>query len=115
MALKPRIQADMLNFFEKHILPFVPLQNYVVDLLWRPEADREFEAYVIELNPLAEFAGSGLFRCAPDRSRLTIVTLCLIYILSSDGRMRRTMRCCVVPVHSNSASHLLHSQQGSSS
>jgi hypothetical protein len=61
--LKLRVQADLLAFFEKHLLPVVLLQNYVVDLLWRPEADRTFEAYVIELNPMAEFAGSGLFKC----------------------------------------------------
>jgi D123 len=75
---KTQVHSLMDAFVRKHILPSLSgaLRSCVVDLLLtNPAAHESYEAlsvYVVEINPLAEYAGTGLFTwtCAVDKALL---------------------------------------------
>eukprot|EP01100_Stratorugosa_tubuloviscum_P012381 TRINITY_DN5858_c3_g1_i1.p1 TRINITY_DN5858_c3_g1~~TRINITY_DN5858_c3_g1_i1.p1 ORF type:complete len:396 (+),score=173.83 TRINITY_DN5858_c3_g1_i1:50-1189(+) len=68
---KLNIQNLIINCFEQQILPLVKLDNCTIDFVLIPIDKRaatseqleliNLKLYVVELNPFAEFAGSGLF------------------------------------------------------
>ncbi|KAL6048674.1 Cell division cycle protein 123 [Balamuthia mandrillaris] len=76
LSQKDTILSVITDFLHKEVMPLMTLPNYVLDLALKypsGEGEREeastyrgFKLYVVELNPLAEFAGSGLFDWTKD-------------------------------------------------
>jgi hypothetical protein len=74
-AIAAKIQAEF-----KTMMQMIPLQSYVVDFVLAPQfetLDRNamsnvdtLKLFVVELNPLAEFAGTGLFSWEKDKAVL---------------------------------------------
>ena len=53
------------------LIPKLQMSNYVIDLLVAPSrTGPELVTYVVEVNPFAEFAGSGLFTWEEDKALL---------------------------------------------
>lgn len=67
------VQASVEQLFER-IRARVDLRNYAIDIVVIGAGERPFEelrAWVVEINPLAEFTGFGLFDFAVDRDIIT--------------------------------------------
>ncbi|KAL0476685.1 translation initiation regulator CDC123 [Acrasis kona] len=80
---KNKISEAISNFFEQNILHSskIKMKRYVADVILVQENDlsdtcqldfdRPFDVKIIEINPLAEFAGSCMFTWENDRDQLT--------------------------------------------
>jgi hypothetical protein len=62
------IQETIIDFWKEHVAPVVKLKDYALDLVLIPRSSTpedpymELKPFIIEINPLAEFTGSGLFK-----------------------------------------------------
>jgi hypothetical protein len=62
------IQETIIDFWKEHVSPVVKLKDYALDLVLIPRSSTpedpymELKPFIIEINPLAEFTGSGLFK-----------------------------------------------------
>lgn len=69
VSQKAAIEAKIRAFVENEIVSlFSTMKNYVLDLALaypRGEGD-DYKVYIVEVNPLAEFAGTGLFSWIED-------------------------------------------------
>ena len=68
VSQKEAILAKIRAFVENEIVPlFGNMSNYVLDLaLAYPREGDDYKVWVVEVNPLAEFAGTGLFNWLDD-------------------------------------------------
>lgn len=69
VSQKDAILKSVREFVENEMVPlFSNMNNYVLDLaLSYPKAEGEdYKVWVVEVNPLAEFAGTGLFSWIED-------------------------------------------------
>eukprot|EP01112_Ceratiomyxa_fruticulosa_P001529 TRINITY_DN1171_c0_g2_i1.p2 TRINITY_DN1171_c0_g2~~TRINITY_DN1171_c0_g2_i1.p2 ORF type:complete len:345 (+),score=71.78 TRINITY_DN1171_c0_g2_i1:218-1252(+) len=69
---KDEILGAIVQFFEEKLIPKIALKNFVVDFLLIQEGPGydKLRTYVVEINPFAEFAGSGLFSWIDDMDTL---------------------------------------------
>lgn len=59
------------SFFRaEHVLERIPYDSCVLDLILIADHAVRYRVYICEINPLAEFAGTGLFSWLTDRSVL---------------------------------------------
>jgi len=69
VSQKVVIEGKIRSFVENKIVPlFTTMKSYVLDLALsypRGEGD-DYQVYIVEVNPLAEFAGTGLFSWTED-------------------------------------------------
>jgi hypothetical protein len=56
--------------YQKHLLEQIPYENCVLDLILIENETKIYQIYICEINPLAEFAGTGLFSWLNDRNIL---------------------------------------------
>ena len=61
VAKKQEIENIIKYFVNNEMLPKFPMENYVIDFVVAPlrENNNQLVPYVVEVNPFAEFAGSG--------------------------------------------------------
>ena len=57
-------------FHNEHLLEQLPYANCVLDLILIENPTNNYQVYICEINPLAEFAGTGLFSWLNDRNIL---------------------------------------------
>ena len=70
LKCKDEIVQVIQQFVDKEIKA-LPIENLVLDFALKyPTKDSTWKVYVVELNPLAEFAGSGMFAWEKDRDVL---------------------------------------------
>ncbi len=55
---------------QEDLLEKIPYENCVLDLILIENEIRKYQVYICEINPLAEFAGTGLFSWLNDRNIL---------------------------------------------
>lgn len=68
---KDLILTSIKIFFQnEHILEKIPYENYVLDLILIENDHSNYQVFICEINPLAEFAGTGLFSWLNDRNIL---------------------------------------------
>ncbi|UJR10651.1 hypothetical protein I4U23_014846 [Adineta vaga] len=68
---KTLILETIDNFFRiENLLERIPYENCVLDLILVENSSNKYQVYICEVNPLAEFAGTGLFSWLNDRSIL---------------------------------------------
>jgi hypothetical protein len=68
---RDRILNSIETFFhDEHVLDKLPNENCVLDLILVENDERTHRVYICEVNPLAEFAGTGLFSWMNDREIL---------------------------------------------
>ena len=59
------------HFFQnEQILERIPYENCILDLILIENESHNYRIYICEINPLAEFAGTGLFSWLNDRNIL---------------------------------------------
>merc|ERR1711924_101059 len=67
--------AECKEFLETYVIPGLGkpkpegpgLDSYVLDLALDPKDDGKHTIYVVELNPMAEFAGGAMFKWSQDK------------------------------------------------
>jgi hypothetical protein len=65
---KDLILKSIQDFFRtEHLLEQIPYENCVLDLILIENELNNYQVYICEINPLAEFAGTGLFSWLNDR------------------------------------------------
>lgn len=85
------IQETIIDFWKEHVSPVVKLKDYALDLVLIPRSSTpedpymELKPFIIEINPLAEFTGSGLFKVRCSR----LFAICGVSCAYS---------CCLLPV-----------------
>lgn len=68
---KEFILKSIEDFFRvENLLERIPYENYVLDLILIETTSDQYRVYICEINPLAEFAGTGLFSWMTDRNIL---------------------------------------------
>ena len=68
---KELILKSIEDFFgNENLLSQIPYENCVLDLILLETTSDQFRVYICEINPLAEFAGTGLFSWLNDRNVL---------------------------------------------
>ena len=68
---KDLVLNSIKDFFQKeNILQEIPYENCVLDLILIENELHHYRVYICEINPLAEFAGTGLFSWLTDRNVL---------------------------------------------
>lgn len=68
---KDQILESIKRFMvAEHVLERLPFENCVLDLILVQQDDFFYRVYICEINPLAEFAGTGLFSWLEDRDIL---------------------------------------------
>ncbi|CAF0818310.1 unnamed protein product [Didymodactylos carnosus] len=68
---KSKILDSIIKFLnDQQVLEQLPLENCVLDFILLELEDGNYKVYICEINPLAEFAGTGLFSWLTDRSIL---------------------------------------------
>lgn len=68
---KNLILKSIRDFFSKeNLLEKIPYENCVLDLILIENQTNNYQVYICEINPLAEFAGTGLFSWLDDREIL---------------------------------------------
>jgi len=63
---KEMLLQVMKSFIENELVPKVPLNNFVIDIMLVSQTPEQgsysnLKVYIVEINPFAEFAGEGLF------------------------------------------------------
>jgi hypothetical protein len=68
VAHKDAIAEQVSHFINEKLVPIISLPNFVIDFALKYPTDEggEYKIYVVEINPFAEFAGSGLFTWTED-------------------------------------------------
>jgi len=66
IKFKEQLLTIMKSFIEKELVPTVPLDNFIIDIILVSETPDQgvysnLKVYIVEINPFAEFAGEGLF------------------------------------------------------
>lgn len=68
---KALILKTIEDFFRnENLLERIPYENCVLDLILIENQSNHYRVYICEINPLAEFAGTGLFSWLNDRDVL---------------------------------------------
>ena len=68
---KEVVLESVENFFTtENLLERIPYDNCVLDLILIESSPGNYRVYICEVNPLAEFAGTGLFSWLNDRAIL---------------------------------------------
>ncbi|CAF1058351.1 unnamed protein product [Rotaria sordida] len=68
---KDFILKSIKDFFQnEHILERIPYENFILDLILIENEYNNYQIFICEINPLAEFAGTGLFSWLNDRNIL---------------------------------------------
>jgi hypothetical protein len=68
---KDLILKSIKDFFHnENLLEKIPYENCVLDLILIENQTNNYQIYICEINPLAEFAGTGLFSWLNDRNIL---------------------------------------------
>ncbi|CAF4596981.1 unnamed protein product, partial [Rotaria sp. Silwood1] len=68
---KDLILKSIKNFFQnEHVLERIPYENCILDLILIENENNNYQIFICEINPLAEFAGTGLFSWLNDRNIL---------------------------------------------
>ena len=71
MDNKQFILKSIERFFdEERLLERLPFENCVLDLILVERDAHDYQIFLCEINPLAEFAGTGLFSWLTDREIL---------------------------------------------
>jgi len=68
---KDLILKSIKDFFQnEYLLEKIPYENCILDLILIENETNNYRVYICEINPLAEFAGTGLFSWLNDRNIL---------------------------------------------
>ncbi|CAF2390475.1 unnamed protein product [Rotaria sp. Silwood2] len=68
---KDFILKSIKDFFQnEHVLERIPYENCILDLILIENENNNYQIFICEINPLAEFAGTGLFSWLNDRDIL---------------------------------------------
>ncbi|CAF2115293.1 unnamed protein product [Rotaria magnacalcarata] len=68
---KDLILKSIEDFFEnENIIERIPYENYILDLILIENNLNNYQIFICEINPFAEFAGTGLFSWLNDRNIL---------------------------------------------
>ena len=68
---KDLVLKSIKDFFHnENLLERIPYENYILDLILIENATDSYQVFICEINPLAEFAGTGLFSWLNDRQIL---------------------------------------------
>ena len=67
---KSAVQDIILQFVDNELLQRVSLNNLVIDVILVKDGHGNLMVKVIEINPFAEFAGTGLFSWEKDKGTL---------------------------------------------
>lgn len=68
-AEKEQIQTIIIDAFNE-MKSQIPLEHYVCDFVLCGDNPEEYTFHIIEINPFAEFAGTGLFNWTKDKQKL---------------------------------------------